>query len=99
MKQQLIVRNAKPDEFEAIGKLMVRVYSLLDGFPKPDEQPNYYNMLANIGELTAKPETELLVTVSSDNKITGGVVYFGDMKYYGSGGTATQEQNAAGFRL
>lgn len=93
------VRNARPHEFSEIGKLMVRVYSQLEGFPKEAEQPNYYKMLANVGELTAKPETELLVAVSSDEAIAGVVVYFGDMKYYGSGGIATQEQNCAGFRL
>ena len=98
-KQEYIVRNAKPNEFYEIGKLMVQVYSQLEGFPKESEQPEYYNMLANIGELTKKPKTELLVAVSSDRKIAGAVVYFGDMKYYGSGGAATKEQNAAGFRL
>ena len=98
-KQDYKVRNAKPGEFEEIGKLMVRVYSQLEGFPKESEQPNYYKMLANIGELTTKPETELLVAVSDDGKIAGGVVYFSDMKYYGSGGTATREQNSSGFRL
>lgn len=98
-KQKYKVRNAKPGEFEEIGKLMVQVYSQLEGFPKESEQPSYYKMLANIGELTSKPETELLVAVSDDGKIAGGVVYFSDMKYYGSGGTATQEQNASGFRL
>lgn len=98
-KQAYTVRNARPEEFEGIGKLMVQVYSQLEGFPKESEQPNYYKMLANIGELTEKPETELLAAVSSDNKIAGAVVYFSDMKYYGSGGTATKEQNASGFRL
>lgn len=97
--QEYIVRNVKPNEFDEIGKLMVEVYSQLEGFPKETEQPNYYKMLANIGELTNKPETELLVAASSDNKIAGGVVYFSDMQYYGSGGTATKEQNASGFRL
>lgn len=98
-KQEYIIRNAKPIEFEEIGKLMVHVYSHLEGFPKESEQPEYYTMLANIGELTKKPKTELLVAVSSQGKIVGGVVYFGDMKHYGSGGTATKEQNASGFRL
>jgi GNAT superfamily N-acetyltransferase len=98
-KQEYTIRNAKPCEFEEVGKLMVKVYSQLQGFPKESEQPDYYKMLANVGELTNKPETELLVAVSSDDKITGSVVYFGDMKYYGSGGTATKEQNASGFRL
>jgi ribosomal protein S18 acetylase RimI-like enzyme len=98
-KQQYTIRNARPEEFEEIGKLMVRVYSQLEGFPKESEQPDYYKMLSNIGELTNNPGTELLVAVTSENKIAGGVVYFSDMQYYGSGGTATKERNAAGFRL
>lgn len=93
------VRNADPVEFYEVGKLMVRVYSQLAGFPKESEQPDYYRMLANVGDLTNKPETELLVAVSADNKIVGAVVFFGDVKYYGSGGTATQEKDACGFRL
>ena len=96
---EYIIRNAKPAEFEEIGKLMVSVYSQLEGFPKQDEQPAYYKMLADIGGLTMKPGTELLVAVSDDGKIGGAVVYFSDMQYYGSGGTATKEKNAAGFRL
>ena len=98
-RQEYTIRNAKPDEFEEIGKLLVTVYSQLDGFPKHSEQPAYYNMLSNIGELTTKPETELLVAVSPGNKILGAVVFFSDMLYYGSGGTANKEKNAAGFRL
>lgn len=78
---------------------MVEVYSQLDGFPNESEQPEYYQMLANIGELTKKPETELLVAVSSKGKIGGAVVYFSDMSFYGSGGSATKEANASGFRL
>ncbi len=94
-----IIRNAHPSEFEEIGKLLISVYSKLEGFPKEDEQPNYYKMLANIGDFTKHPETELLVAVDENNKIAGAVVYFNDMQYYGSGGIATQEKNSAGFRL
>jgi GNAT superfamily N-acetyltransferase len=93
------VRNAKPEEFKTIGKLMVQVYSQLEGFPKQSEQPNYYKMLENVGVFTTKPNTELLVAVSPEGNIDGAVVYFSDMQHYGSGGTATQEKNAAGFRL
>lgn len=93
------VRNALPEEFHAIGGLMVDVYSQLEGFPKPSEQPNYYNMLANVGELTKRPGTEIIIAASPDNKIAGAVVFFSDMQYYGSGGTATQEKNSSGFRL
>jgi GNAT superfamily N-acetyltransferase len=97
--QEIKVRNADPDEFSEIGRLMVEVYSQLDGFPKITEQPDYYKMLANVGALTKKPGTELLAAVTADGKIAGAVVYFSDMKYYGSGGTATSEKNASGFRL
>jgi len=94
-----IIREANSTEFKEIGELMVHVYSQLEGFPTKFEQPNYYKMLANIGELTKQPKVKLLIAVTSFGKISGGVVYFGDMKYYGSGGTATLEKNASGFRL
>jgi GNAT superfamily N-acetyltransferase len=97
--QKYQVRNAKPSEFAEIGQLMVQVYSNLEGFPKPAEQPGYYQLLAGVGDLTEKPKTEILVAVSEDDKVLGAVVYFGDMQYYGSGGIATEEKNAAGFRL
>ncbi|TDP02111.1 GNAT family N-acetyltransferase [Flavobacterium sp. 245] len=93
------IRNANPSEFEEIGKILIRVYSKLEGFPKEDEQPNYYKMLANIGDFTKHPETELLVAVDEKNTVFGAVVYFNDMQFYGSGGTATQEKASAGFRL
>jgi len=98
-KQEYTVRNARPEEFEQIGALMVQVYSQLEGFPKISEQPDYYKMLANVGALTNNPGTALLVAVGDDDRIGGAVVYFNEMKYYGSGGTATREENAAGFRL
>jgi len=93
------VRNAKPEEFEAVGELMVRVYSQLDGFPKEDEQPAYYKMLRNVGDFTKMPSTKLFVVVSSEGNIAGAVIFFWDMQYYGSGGIATKEKKAAGFRL
>jgi GNAT superfamily N-acetyltransferase len=98
-KHSYRVRNANPSEFHEIGKLMIQVYSQLEGFPKEDEQPNYYKLLANVGDLTTKPKTELLVAISAEGQIAGAVVYFGDMQYYGSGGMATKEQNTSGFRL
>ena len=59
-----IVREAKINEFAEVGNLMVDVYSQLEGFPKKEEQPNYYNTLANVGEFTIKPKVKLLVAVS-----------------------------------
>jgi len=94
-----IVREAKINEFAEVGNLMVDVYSQLEGFPKKEEQPNYYNTLANVGEFTIKPKVKLLVAVSEKETLDGAVVYFGDMQHYGSGGSATKEKHAAGFRL
>lgn len=92
------VREAHREEFDPLGQLMVAVYSNLAGFPSPEAQPRYYEMLANIGLMTEKPNTKLLVAVVGDT-LLGGIVYFADMAQYGSGGTATQEQSASGFRL
>jgi len=98
-KPNFIIREANPNEFDEVGKLMVNVYSKLDGFPSKEEQPSYYEKLLNVGELTKNSKIKLLVASTLNNEIAGAVVYFSDMKYYGSGGTATSEKNAAGFRL
>ena len=95
----MTIREAYPQEFEKIGQLMVSVYSQLEGFPSAEEQPNYYKTLADIGSFTENTETKLLVAISPENRIFGAVLYFGDMKHYGSGGTATKEVNASGIRL
>ena len=99
MSVPLTIRDARPEEFERLGRLMVAVYSGLDGFPKPAEQPRYYELLAHIGRFTEKPATRLLVAVSADGALAGGVVYFGDMAEYGSGGAATTVKDASGIRL
>jgi ribosomal protein S18 acetylase RimI-like enzyme len=93
-----IIREARPEEYPGLGQLMVRVYSRLEGFPTPQEQPKYYEMLANVGNLALKPDTRLFVAAAGD-QVLGGVVYFSDMAQYGSGGTATRERQASGFRL
>ena len=96
---EFVVKNVIPDDYQKLGELMVEVYSQLDGFPKPDEQPEYYNLLRNVGDFTKNETTELLGVYNNNNSLLAGVVFFGDMKHYGSGGTATAEKNAAGFRL
>lgn len=93
------IRNATSKEFEAIGKLMVTVYSQLEGFPTASEQPAYYQMLLNVGDFTKKEHTELIVAITDKNRVAGAVVYFSDLENYGSGGTVTEIPNASGFRL
>lgn len=94
----MAIRDAKPDEFHRLGQLMVAVYASLDGFPSPEEQPRYYDMLAHIGLMAEKPGARLLVAMAGET-LLGGIVYFADMAQYGSGGIATQEKAASGFRL
>ncbi len=96
---EILVRHAKPEEFASIGNMMVEVYAQLEGFPKPAQMPGYYEMLKNVGELTKKPATELLVAVSQSGNIKGAVVYYGDIGQYGANITAGGEKNASGFRL
>ncbi len=93
------VRNARPGEEKAAGQLMVSVYSSLEGFPGISEQPAYYAMLVNVGELSSRPGASLILALDEEEQMAGAVVYFGDMKQYGSGGSATLETDAAGFRL
>ena len=93
------IREAKPEEYQELGTLMVQVYSGLEGFPSPAEIPDYYNRLQNVGEFTKDPKTKLFVAVSEAGKVEGGLVYFGDMRFYGAGGEATLSQNAGAFRL
>ena len=99
MNEGMEIRDARPGEFAAAGRLLVEVYGGLEGFPRPHEQPAYYEMLADVGRFTTQPETRLLVAVDGDQGLAGCVVYFGDMADYGSGGAATQIRDASGIRL
>lgn len=99
MSDTLTIRDVRPEECAALGQLLVDVYARLDGFPSPQEQPRYYAMLADIGDFTSRKDARVLVAVDAEGTLLGGVVYFGDMTQYGSGGTATSITDAAGMRL
>jgi len=99
MSSRVTIRDLRLEEFEALGRLMVDVYTRLEGFPTPREQPHYYDMLANIGDFASKKDARVLVALDDRDELVGGVVYFGDMAQYGSGGTATTVTNASGIRL
>ncbi|MDX1442943.1 MAG: GNAT family N-acetyltransferase [Gammaproteobacteria bacterium] len=95
----MIVRDIREDEAVELGRLMVDVYSALEGFPNPSEQPQYYELLENVATMAERPDTRVLVAVTDDGLLAGGVVYFADMSQYGSGGSATSVTNASGLRL
>jgi len=94
-----MIRDIRPEEFAVLGRLLVDVYSTLEGFPSPTDQPRYYEMLTDVGALTRKPQTRVLVAESAPAELAGGVVYFGDMAHYGSGGLAPSIRGASGIRL
>ena len=98
MDRSFTIRQATAGDFQALGQLMVEAYAALEGFVTPDQAPEYYAMLANIGDMTRKHGAELWVAAEED-RLLGGVVYFSDMAQYGAGGTATLERDASGFRL
>ena len=93
------IRAVRPAEHATLGRLMVEVYAALDGFPKPAEQPDYYEKLANIGRLGERPGAQVLVAVDAEERLLGGVVYVGAMAEYGSGGSAAAAADASGIRL
>ena len=99
MTSPLTIRDLLEQESVALGRLLVEVYSGLEGFPTPEAQPRYFEMLANIGQFTKKKGARVIVAVTPGNELVGGVVYFGDMAEYGSGGIATTVKNASGIRL
>lgn len=99
MTAPLAIHDLQPSEAAALGRLLVAVYSSLPGFPTPTEQPGYYAMLADIGRFAERPAARVLVAHTPEGALAGGVVYFGDMAQYGSGGMATQITGASGIRL
>ncbi len=99
MRPNFTIREALPGEFEALGQLMIDVYSQLPGFPGKQELPEYYEMLANIGMFTEKSGTKLVIALSPDGELWGGIVYFASMEHYGSGGKEINIENTSGIRL
>jgi ribosomal protein S18 acetylase RimI-like enzyme len=99
MQPALTIRDMRPAEADALGHLMVDVYANLEGFPKPTEQPRYYELLADIGRFAEVDGARVLVAVSAADALVGGIVYFGDMAGYGAGGVATALKKTSGIRL
>jgi GNAT superfamily N-acetyltransferase len=93
------IRRARTEECQALGELVVEVYSQLPGFPRRTEQPVYYRLMAGIDRFMAKPSVRVLVAVSTHEDLVGGVLYFREMTEYASGGTAPSLTRTSGIRL
>jgi GNAT superfamily N-acetyltransferase len=95
----LTIRQARPEEYDILGKMLVAAYAALPGMPSPAEQPDYYAMLANVGGRAAKPALTVFVAVDEAGRLLGSIDFIDDMTQYGSGSTASSVTGAAGIRL
>ena len=93
------VRRARADEYDALGRMTADIYEHLPGMPGRAEQPAYYALLDDVGGRANRPTIEILVAVTPDQELLGGVSFVGDMAYYDSGGSAGQQKAASGIRL
>ena len=96
---RLTIRPVRAEEYERLGKLLVAAYAALPGMPQPDEQPDYYAMLANVGGRAARPSLTVFVAANAAGDLFGSIDFIADMRNYGSGGPASTITDAAGVRL
>jgi GNAT superfamily N-acetyltransferase len=93
------IRQARADEYAALGKLLVGAYAALPGMPSPQEQPDYYAMLENVAARAARPALRVFVAADGTGHLLGSIDFIDDMAQYGSGGTASTVTDAVGIRL
>lgn len=92
------IRQARPDEYAALGKLLVAAYAALPGMPSPEQQPDYYAMLTDVAARAAKPALTVFVATDDSGRLLGSIDYIDDMAAYGVNAVATLA-DAAGIRL
>jgi GNAT superfamily N-acetyltransferase len=95
----LTIRPVRPEQYELLGKLLVKAYAALPGMPQPDEQPDYYAMLADVAGRAARPALTVFVATNEAGELLGSIDFIDDMRHYGSGGPASIVTDAAGVRL
>lgn len=98
-QDELRIQIAEQSEYAELGQLMATVYSSLDGFPDRAKQPGYYALFDNLNLLADSDKTDLITARTQQGELLGCVIYFGDLQFYGSGGTVTSIKNASGLRL
>ena len=90
---------ARPDQYTAIGELLVQTYSALPGMPRILDQPEYYARLRDVGARASNAAITVYVALSAAGDLLGSVDFIHSMDQYGSGGSATTVADAAGIRL
>ena len=92
------IRQAQPDDFAALGKMLVAAYAALPGMPSPEDWPPYYAMLENVAARAANPAFTIFVAADDNGKPLGSIDYIDDLAQYGVNTVATIT-DAAGVRL
>jgi ribosomal protein S18 acetylase RimI-like enzyme len=95
----LKIRPARPDDYEALGRMLIAAYSALPGMPTRSEQPEYYDRLANVGGRAALPGLTVFVAESEDGGLAASIDFIADMSQYGVDGPVSQLRDAAAVRL
>ena len=93
------IRHVNPNEYEKSGQMTIDAYEQLPGMPSTAEQPEYYAMLFDVESRAKKPTIEVLVAVTLENELLGGVTFIGDVINYNSVGAASTNVNSSGIRL
>ena len=93
------IRQARTDEYIALGRLLVAAYAALPGMPTVAEQPAYYATLNDVAARASKPSLTVFVAAGSAGELYGSIDFIEDMQHYGSGGPAATITDAAGVRF
>jgi GNAT superfamily N-acetyltransferase len=99
MKLNASATVARPDQYTAIGELLVHTYSTLPGMPRITDQPAYYARLRDVGARASNAAITVYVALSPAGDLLGTVDFIHSMDQYGSGGRAPSVPDAAGIRL
>lgn len=94
-----LIREARPQEYATLGRLIVNIYAALPGIPQPQEQPDYYQRLLHVEERAHNSAIRIFIAVGESGEALGCVDFIQDMVHYSSGGTASTVPDAAGIRL
>lgn len=91
------IREARPDELDACGRLVAEAYAALPGMLGPADQPDYYAMLRDAAGRVRNPAIHVLV--ARDPELLGCVDVIDDLSAYGAASAARAIPDAIGIRL
>ena len=89
----------RPDQYGAVGALLIESHLNLPGMPTRTEQPGYYDMMGWVALRSSVPSVEIYVALSASGAVVGTVDFIGDMRHYGTITRAVTLTRAAGIRL